>query len=71
MWHLFTRYNYGAWFGAAVRELLKPKFLLTDIHQTNVLAFDELECDRNILQFLRSKRRLLVVSRYFLVRKDL
>ena len=71
MWHLFTRYNYGAWFDAAVRELLKPKFLLTDIHQTNVLAFDELECDRNILQFLRSKRRLLVVSRYFLVRKDL
>ena len=72
MWHLFTRYNYGAWFGAAVRELLKPKFLLTDIHQTNVLAFDELECDKNVLQFLRSRQRLLVVvSFYFLVRKDL
>ena len=50
---------------------VKARFLLTDIHQTNVLAFDELECDRNILQFLWSKQRLLVVFWYFLVRKDL
>ena len=71
MLHLFTRYNYEAWFGAVMRELSNARFSLTDIHQPNVLAFDELECDRNILQFLRSKRRLLVVSRYFLVRKDL
>ena len=72
MLHLLTRYNYGAWFvGAVKREFLKARFLLTDIHQANVLALDELECYRNILQFLRSKRRFLVVSCYFLVRKDL
>lgn len=49
----------------------KHGLLLTDIYQTNVLAFDELQCDRNILHFLGSKRGLFVVSRYFLVRENL